>query len=696
MLNIRRVDLETFEVDFDTAFSEAISNGETANDIVNRLFGIPDITIIVNHFKQFQQRRQCIQRLQTYHMCKTCYLEGVCLCEDCYDPLQHEGHNVVERRGNGFCDCGIMKNGGCTNCRNHNPHVPVRENLLQIAFGNDLEYAKAIVMVVLQRIVRFVRVTFAERLQTNFGMIMNQARVLLQAEALYQLFGELSSEIFFGEDSFFHNVYRELWSTRSFTDSFRTYFVHGWYVALAMHPSNYKHYGFIVKPDYRDNVRFISESLLNVYEFPFRFVHVTNVIDFDRNLSVINEIMSFYFDPDIMKIPFPNTILLDGIKVLQDLIRHIYFVIPVQLKHANYQEMKRSLLLITKAVIQYTPNCRLIKEDDLLYFRDTIYRCLGRMEDDVIENLIQLLHPIDSSNKNNTLKMIIEHCFNENKIKPIEGVILHFGGNLLKLPSVSFKPFEHIEEFIPIETTHDILDLSKLPQKQLSMDMMNESMNIIKMMIEMQKHEENKEKDTSLIEFIEEKYPSIDREMILILIVWYFNFSVKQMSLYLLQRSYYKNVQEYINNNSSDQVQLSMNEIISTIKLHEKIVCNPFVPLAFGYQQNLYLFLSYCGKKTIGQWKGETHSEFLKSPDLSALMVETFEKQPLYVIHLLWKRVLLNIKIKDDEMGIMIFSMFSDFLKMYPMLRNELFQLSIAYEDVTTGSQQMFIDSMIE
>ena len=52
----------------------------------------------------------------------------------------------------------------------------------------------------------------------------------------------------------------KVWAARSFTDSFIVNFCHGWYVALAMHPSNYQHYQFIVKPDYRSNVRFISDA----------------------------------------------------------------------------------------------------------------------------------------------------------------------------------------------------------------------------------------------------------------------------------------------------------------------------------------------------------------------------------------------------------------------------------------------------
>ena len=96
----------------------------------------------------------------------------------------------------------------------------------------------------------------------------------------------------------------------------------------------------------------------------------------------------------------------------------------------------------------------------------------------------------------------------------------------------------------------------------------------------------------------------------------------------------------------------------------------------------------------IGNWRGEANIKFLDSPDLSVLMYETFIKQPLFVIHLLWKRIHFGIKIEEDAMGPMIFSLFPDFLKIYPMWKNELFKLAIAYEEVTPGSQQTFIDSM--
>ena len=268
MNNLRRFNLETFETLFDQVFTTAVDQAETIEFVMHSLCGIDGISEIVNHFKQFQQRRQCIQRLATYHICNTCYHDGLCLCENCYFPEEHRNHDVRERVGSGYCDCGILKNGGYCNCRNHNPKVPVKENLLQIAFGDDLEYAKGLVRIVLKRISRFVRVVFAERMQTNFAFLISSARSLLQAEALYQLFGEVSSEVINGEEySFFQSVYRELNTSRSFTDSFMKLFAYQWFVPLGMHPSNYKHYEIIIKPDYISNVKFISLSMLMTHEF---------------------------------------------------------------------------------------------------------------------------------------------------------------------------------------------------------------------------------------------------------------------------------------------------------------------------------------------------------------------------------------------------------------------------------------------
>ena len=694
MQNLRRFDLRTFEPLFDQVFSTALQQNESISFILQSLFGIEDLSIIVNHFKQFQQRRQCLQKITTYHICETCYNSGVCLCPDCYNPDQHRNHRVTERNGTGYCDCGILKNGCYCNCRNHNPRVLVKENLLEIAFGEDLEYAKELVKIVFKRIIRFVKTSFNDRVQTAFGVLMDSARSLLQAEALYQLFGEVSSEpITDNNGSFFREIYRELNTARSFTDSFVSLFTYQWFVPLAMHPSNYKHYHLIIETDYRRNVSFICQTLLSVYEYPRVDQVIGDIMKYDKNLIIFNDLISFYLHPDILQTQKTNKYLFDGMKVVLSFAKELEKASEL-CKFANKQMFEYSLVCISKAIGHYSPNCRIIKESDLVSIRDTIFKFMKRASDETIVKMIDNLNPITSKLKNETIQKILEHCFNENRCGPIEGLIMKFAGNKLTLPSVIFTPFENVTNIDPIETSHDFLDLTKLPHQTLTMKMLSECMSVIKFLMEMKDYVESQMKEVNLIEYIEEKYPEIKREMILTLIVWYMNFDRRKISYYIVQRTFYRQIQENVNESKETKPQIRIEDIISRNKMQEKIICNPFVPLTFGYQQNLYLFYCYIGKKVIGNWKGENNIKFLQSTELSALMFETFMNQPLYVIHLLWKRIIFGIKIQSDEIGIMIFSLFSEFLEKYPMWRNEIFKLPIAYEEVTEGSQQTFIESM--
>lgn len=697
MLNLRRFSLQRFETLFEQVFTQAIEHAEQEDFILQSLFGIGNLSVIVNHFKQFQQRRQCLQRLRTYHICETCYHSGICLCEDCYNEEDHRGHRVTERHGSGYCDCGVLKHGGLCNCRNHNPRVPVKENLLQIAFGDDLEYAKGIVRIVLKRISIFIKTTYNERLLTNFALIMTLSRSLLQAEALYQLFGEIFSEFDDDNQCFFRSIYQELNTMRIFPETFYTYFVYGWFIPLAMHPSNYKHYISITgnnEINRSGHMKFVRETLFVFHDFPKSFLEIKNVIEYDRNLLIFNDLISFYLHPDMLRLRTINKLIADGMKVILSMGKEIdraYRLLPF----ADTKLLEYSLLIITKSLVHFTPNCRIITENDLCVLRDIIYNFINQVSDETIETMISLLNPITSMLKKKTIQKILEFCFNENKLKPIEGIIMQYAGNKLTLPSVIFTPFENISNIMPIEIHHDFLDLMKLRCQPLTMDMLNECMNSIKILLEIEQYEKSHENEESnLIEFIEEKYQNIEREIILILIVWYMNFNKEKIQLYITQRSCYLSEQRNITNFGEEKVTMKIEDILSRNKMQEKIVCNPFVPLTFGYQQNLYLFFCFIGKKVIGHWKGEENIKFLSSTDLSVLMFETFMKQPLYVIHLLWKRILFNIKIESDEMGIMIFSLFPDFLKIYPMWKNELFRLSIAYEEVTIGSQQTFIDSL--
>ena len=88
------------------------------------------------------------------------------------------------------------------------------------------------------------------------------ARSLLQAEALYQLFGIASSEPISGDYSFFQDVYRELNSARSFTQTFVNHFTHIWFIPLAMHPANYKHY-YLMNRGWNIYKLWISDWLIN-------------------------------------------------------------------------------------------------------------------------------------------------------------------------------------------------------------------------------------------------------------------------------------------------------------------------------------------------------------------------------------------------------------------------------------------------
>ena len=106
--------------------------------------------------------------------------------------------------------------------------------------------------------------------------------------------------------------------------------------------------------------------------------------------------------------------------------------------------------------------------------------------------------------------------------------------------------------------------------------------------------------------------------------------------------------------------------------------------------------MCYLTNRNIGQWKGEPPSLFLSSLELSELLFETFSSQPLFVIHVLWKRIIFNCSIPDDEIALMIFSLFSEFLSIYPMFKNSLFKLAILYENVTKGSQKVFLSNIAE
>ena len=137
-----------------------------------------------------------------------------------------------------------------------------------------------------------------------------------------------------------------------------------------------------------------------------------------------------------------------------------------------------------------------------------------------------------------------------------------------------------------------------------------------------------------------------------------------------------------------------MDEILNKVQTKNGIICNPFVPLTYGFQQNIYIALCHLTQTNVGCWRGEKKNvEFLKSIELSMLMFESFIKQPLFVIHLLWKRVLLGVEIEEDEMALAVFGMMNEFVSIYPMFKHSLFNLALAYDSVTDGAQQAFVSS---
>ena len=235
------------------------------------------------------------------------------------------------------------------------------------------------------------------------------------------------------------------------------------------------------------------------------------------------------------------------------------------------------------------------------------------------------------------------------------------------------------------------------------MDQLKSNMSTIKLFIEMREYEEKQAGEVNLIEFIEQKYPEIEKEQIIVIIVWYINFDFNKITFYLTQRQKYKQISSLLNLSQSvqfeestettEQPKMRLDDMLCRLQMKSAIICNPFVPLTYGFQQNIYITLCYLTQTNVGCWEGETKNAFLESPELSMLMFESFIKQPLFVIHLLWKRVLHGVVIEDDEMALAVFGMMNEFVSIYPMFKHSLFNLALAYDSVTDGAQQAFVSS---
>ncbi|EDR27835.1 hypothetical protein EDI_154570 [Entamoeba dispar SAW760] len=684
------IQISEFKNQFPKYLKEYLNTNNDINYFINQVFKITTLNDIINYFSKFTPRRQCLQRLKISYRCTTCYGKNVIICNECFNRNEHIGHKVQEyTNAVGYCDCGIFRNGGFNCCKKHLPLINNKEKILEKTIGENLEHGKEIVRIIIKTIQEYLLIKHTIEEWNKFSLFMDEISKIFQAEIIYQIFGEISSEIIIKPFSFIQALFILINSDISLPNNFIQIIAPSWFIPMAMHPAAYKHYKDFILEKYQNRAEFYGTTLYSIQEEIKILGKPKNHKEYKKLILVINECSSLYIQEDILKIKQKNEEFKKAILIFSNLINDM-----INNKKMLIIEDQYIIKSIIKNIIYFYINGKEIEYyKNILEQKLLVIKIIPLMEicdDEFIKMIIDIILYSNKQKIENLLDLIIEFCFNKKKINAGVYLMIKKCGENLSLPSVKFEKIELKEKIKYCKSEIDFMNINQCNILPFYSNQIGKEFNVIKLFSKM------KEYKGSLIKFIKNEYPNIKNESILIIIVWFFHYEEKEVLYYISQNKMYE---KYIKEEEEDITQnIKLNEIIQEqIINNNKIICNPFVPFAQGIIQNVYLLLCLLTNKIIGIWKTNNKIEIiLKSKELTQLLIQSINEQPLFVIHVLWLRILYKISLPDDNNCFILFIQLQNFIKQYPFILNSIYKLSIEYDSVTPGTQKVFLETYLE
>ena len=455
MENLKNLNLNTLQGDFLNNLIETLSYEFTLDYFLNITFGIPNLNIIINAYEKYQKRRHCLSGINRHFICRTCYGDECCFCENCFNANEHEGHLIIERTNeNAICCCQLFRFGGENKCDKHDSKIPQDKKLLEKAFGKDLEYAKNVVRIIFRSITTFLDLNNYSGDLYIFTNIAKESSIILQSEVMYQLFSEVSSEKLFGEKSFIQNLFELFDGKKMFAKKFINDIANSWFLPLAMNPINYQHYEHFIKQSYNKQIEATAKFL---FSFPFQknknpFVNFNN---FDRLLLSICETCPIYFNEYVVNNKEYNPTLHNGCQNIINIIT-IINENSDKITKENEEIIQTILIHLLSLITQNLSYSSYLYGSTLTNLKENIYKLLSSVSDEVLSHIGE----ISESKKVN--KIITNFCFNSGRLIPTKNIICKKATNNITLPKVTFLPFENIKMIGKIECNYDITNLNKL------------------------------------------------------------------------------------------------------------------------------------------------------------------------------------------------------------------------------------------
>ncbi|ELP90063.1 hypothetical protein EIN_404570 [Entamoeba invadens IP1] len=678
---LRGINPQEFEKVFETQLNQVCqSRFSTTDMLLSNTFGFANVSMLVDAFAQSPKRRKCFGPIYTSYSCKRCYGDGICLCANCFDPSQHIGHSYTRSDTScGYCDCGIFKNGCTNNCLTHNTFSCENPVVFEQFFKTDLAQAKAIVRCVLLAVQTFFDFVTDPLTQiTNFTRVFKGLLLVLQNEVLYTLISSVSSEKINSTDPFIFHLAKALRKYSNNTEFIRT-IGYNWFIPLASSTYNYKNYKCFVLPVYEKNESFYFKTLFTTNFDETSSGIITNLKN--TNYALLDS-FRFFFDADVMKLYYVDLSFTKSFQSTVNLFNNFCNKIS-NVRDTDMAVFERLICVILNGFLNYPQNCRYYKQNDMLQLVFKTFKLLSFCEVPFVASIVKMLSKSDEGNV--IVENLKQHFFVEKNTQLLFRAFPSQNKNFtLKFPqsydvpnfvnAMHYKMISHDTKFLEIEKSFDT--------KTAVFEYNNifDNFGVFSFF-------ESMKMRSDVISVLHDEMKDLSQEQMLTLIIWILHYNSEDIFSYLNQATVFNAIEK-------ENKKLTVKELFFAFKLTK--MANPFLPFSTQAVECLYVLLCTITQYPVGVYFAKTTAHpVLKSFLLTEIMEQCVDTQPLFVIHLLWLRVYHKVVLEKDKKGVLLFSKFREFLEKFPTFYKSLYQLSILYENVTYGSQEVFLGSTL-
>ncbi|ELP89172.1 hypothetical protein EIN_485640 [Entamoeba invadens IP1] len=684
MEDLDRIDPLQLSSALNTLLRSITVDGKNLNESLSVFPYYSILTNLIGRLKRGPTRRQCYNRLTTAYRCPQCYGPNVTLCQDCFDKSEHVGHNYKTFNDpRGYCDCGIFRFEGDVMCKHHNGRIKYDPTLIQKVFGTYEDKAKLVVTTVFETLQSAMQTLSNSMFWDTLNEVFIELSKLFQYETLYELFAVVSAECNFHLNGdlkspgvpFVEVLFDFMNNVTQHEKDIINVIGNTWFVPLASHPANYKNYHYFVLGAYQTKTRFYATTLFIIPKKNCSKISVTSHKQFLTLLLMTLDCFQLFFDPTIIEQKFTNKIFTTQASKAVELFRRLLECL--QYFSIEDVEFLETLLFVIYSTFVSEQRVEYVMFSEMAMIYKNTFQMLLLCSDDFLRKITKLL---GSSNVHNE-EFIAQFCnffFERGRFMVVMDLMDKKNGNGILVPCYEYPEFTFARGSVTVQTHLDFLEIRQQQMNDISRYF--SQMSFLSLVSEVEKSKEN------LIEFLRKRYDGISNAKIVQLIVWITNFSQEKLNGCLSQMKFYNQLE------TLNRKKLSLVALLNAFVIYK--TANPFVPFAPSSVNVLYLVLCQLFGRTLGVWDSKNgENKIIESVELSEIMADCVNEQPLFVIHILWQRVLQKVVLKDDDFALIIFAQIHSFLQKYPTFYKSIYKLAIMYDQVTPGAQAMFVDS---